>query len=209
MTFRAPFITYEDVGKRTKELLIKYHPSLELPIPIEYMIEIDLSLYIQPFPNMYKILKHNGFLGLSRKVIYIDEYQYDNFIEKCRFTLAHELGHYFLHESLYHGLSFDSEQEFLEWIQSRDRNEIGWFETQANWFAAQLLVPRESLQKHCTDLLESNRKVYSDSEYLPHEFWSKASPELAVTFEVSPTVIEIRIQRESLIDKFSDYYNNQ
>jgi hypothetical protein len=179
MTFKAPFITYREVGEQTEQLLAQYHPSLDLPIPIEHIIEFDLKLRIHPVHDMYKILRESAFLGQSRKVIYVDEYQYDNFIEKYRFTLAHEVGHYFLHKSLYAEISFNSEQEYIEWIQSRPNQELNWYEAQANWFAAQLLVPREVLKKKCIDLLESNREIYSESDYLPYEFWSNASPELA------------------------------
>ena len=99
----------------------------------------------------YLLNDTNGFLGRHRKVIYVDEYQYDNFVEKYRFTLAHEVGHFVMHESVYEGLYFDSEQEFMEWLQSRPRNELGWFETQANWFAGQLLVPTWPLQENCVN----------------------------------------------------------
>ena len=81
MTFNAPYLNYERVGEYVKAFLEKYHPSLQLPIPIEQIIESDLGLHIHPFPNMYRIFRQNGFLGLQRKVIYIDEYQYDNFVE--------------------------------------------------------------------------------------------------------------------------------
>ena len=209
MTFNASYLSYESVGEYVKAFLGKYHPSLQLPIPIEWIIESDLDLHIHPFPNMYRIFRQNGFLGLQRKVIYIDEYQYDNFVEKYRFTLAHEVGHFIMHESLYEGLYFDSEQEFMEWLQSRPRNELGWFETQANWFAGQLLVPTEPLQEHCVNLLESNRNRFSVSEYIPHEFWSYASNALAEPFEVSPIVIEIRIRYESLSEKYKDYYQKK
>lgn len=209
MTFNATYLNYERVGEYVKAFLEKYHPSLQLPIPIEWIIESDLGLHIHPFPNMYRIFRQNGFLGLQRKVIYIDEYQYDNFVEKYRFTLAHEVGHFIMHESLYEGLYFDSEQEFMEWLQSRPRNELGWFETQANWFAGQLLVPTEPLQEHCVNLLESNRNRFSGSEYIPDEFWSYASNALAEPFEVNPVVIEIRIRNESLSEKYKDYYQKK
>lgn len=149
MTFRVPYLNYEDVHKHAKLFLEKYHPSLELPIPIEWIIESDLNLHIHPFPNLYRIFAQNGFLSRDRKVIYIDEYQYDNFVEKYRFTLVHEIGHYVMHESLYEGLSFDSEQEYIEWLQSRPRNSLGRFETHADWFAGQILVPIDRLEEHC------------------------------------------------------------
>jgi hypothetical protein len=111
MTFNAPYLNYERVGEYVKAFLGKYHPSLQLPIPIEWIIESDLGLHIHPFPNMYRIFRQNGFLGLQRQVIYIDEYQYDNFVEMYRFTLAHEVGHFILtlNRNLWSGYNPDHE----------------------------------------------------------------------------------------------------
>ena len=65
-----------------------------------------------------------------------------------------------MHESLYEGFSFDSEQEYIEWLQSRPRNSLGWFETHADWFAGQILVPIDRLEERCFSLLESNREIF-------------------------------------------------
>lgn len=75
MTFDVPYLAYEDVREYTKTFLEKYHPSLQIPIPIEWIIEFCLSLHIHPIPNLYRIFRQNGFLGLGRKVIYVDEYK--------------------------------------------------------------------------------------------------------------------------------------
>ncbi|RZB31706.1 MAG: hypothetical protein SRB1_01325 [Desulfobacteraceae bacterium Eth-SRB1] len=119
MTFKTSYLTYRHVGEYVEDFLKKYHSSLKLPIPIEWIIESDLGLHIVPFPNLYKIFSQSGFLSADRTKIFIDEYQYDNFVEKYRFTLAHEIGHFIMHKSLYEGLPFNSEQEFIEYLQSR------------------------------------------------------------------------------------------
>jgi hypothetical protein len=89
MTFDVPYLSYDNVREYAKTFLEKYHPSLELPIPIEWIIESDLNLHIHSIENLYRIFKQSGFLSLDRKVIYIDQYQYDNYVGKFRFTLAH------------------------------------------------------------------------------------------------------------------------
>jgi len=47
--------------------------------------------------------------------IYVDEVQYDQYNEKYRYTLAHELGHYVLHKSVYKDLPYKSPEEFVHW----------------------------------------------------------------------------------------------
>ncbi len=206
MTFKAPYLTYRDVGKYAEDFLTKYHPALELPIPIEWIIEFNLGLNIVPIPYLYKTFKQSGFLSANRKIIFIDEYQYDNFVEKYRFTLAHEIGHFVMHESMYEGLSFDSVQEYIKFMHLLPQSELYWYETQSDWFAEQLLVPTTQLEKSCIDLLESNRSQFSEIQSLSYEFWSYASNELSDYFEVNPIVIDIRIQRENFVEKFKNFY---
>lgn len=46
MTFKAPYLTYRAVGEYATQFLQKYHPSIELPIPIEWIIENELEISI-------------------------------------------------------------------------------------------------------------------------------------------------------------------
>ncbi len=39
MIFKAPYLTYRDIGKYAEDFLAKHHPALELPIPIEGILE--------------------------------------------------------------------------------------------------------------------------------------------------------------------------
>jgi hypothetical protein len=87
------------------------------------------------------------------------------------------------------------------------QEDLYWFESQADWFAGQLLAPAGQLEKKCVDLLEANRSEFSHYDNLPYEFWSYASNALADVFEVSPAVVEIRIRKLSLADKFRNYYS--
>ena len=206
MSFRAPYITYEEVGQYAESFLKKHNSTRQLPVPIEWIIENDLGMHIIPIANLYKYYKQSGFLSADRKKIIIDEYQYDNYYEKYRFTLAHEVGHLIMHGAIYDELSFSSVEEYMEFLFSIPQKELYWFETHGDQFAGHLLVPSIELEKYCVELLESNRDQFSDTEYLPQEFWSYASNALANTFEVSPIVVDIRIKYERFSDKFADYY---
>lgn len=209
MIVNVPYLTYRDVGRYVERFLEKFHPSLKLPIPIEGIIEFDLNLHIISIPNLYRTFSQSGFLSADRTKIFIDEYQYDNFIEKYRFTPAHEIGHFIMHKSFYEGLSFRTHQEYIEFLESMPQRELYWYETQGDWFAGQLLVPTSQLEKYCVELLESNRDKFSSDEEVSHEFWSYASNELCEPFEVNPVVIEIRIQKESFAEKLKDYYKQK
>lgn len=56
-----------------------------------------------------------------------------------RFTIAHELGHYFLHR--------DKKQKFVDKKLFRN-GETNIFETQANKFAAEILMPEEEFRNY-------------------------------------------------------------
>ena len=121
-----------------------------------------------------------------------------NYYPKCRFTIAHELGHYFLHGSQYENLPFDTPEEYEKWLLSEPRGVIEWFEKQGDWFAEQVLVPSEQLIKVCTDVVKRHEKALSNLTKVPDDFWSYASNEIADHFEVNPPVVEIRIRREKI-----------
>lgn len=60
-----------------------------------------------------------------------------------RFTIAHELGHYFFHK----GLEEHVDQNFrVAWRNSDSSKAINWLEVEANRFAASLLMPTKFLQ---------------------------------------------------------------
>jgi hypothetical protein len=45
------FLTYQQIGEIAQQFLQKYHPSFDIPVPIEAIIEFKLGLNIFPFPN--------------------------------------------------------------------------------------------------------------------------------------------------------------
>lgn len=160
MTLEIPYLTYSDIEEKAQAFLSQYHPSLELPIPIEKIVDVQMGIDIFPFPRLYIDHGLSGFLSRDRTTIYVDEYQYDQFNEKYRFTLAHELGHYLLHESCYENLPFESPDEYVRWRMSITPEEIGWFETQGDWFAGHVLVPTKPLEKICFDVFEKYKDKF-------------------------------------------------
>jgi Zn-dependent peptidase ImmA (M78 family) len=71
-----------------------------------------------------------------------------------RFTIAHELGHFFLHE--YDGVHFDGKnsgsQMFLRDTRASEGTHIE--EREANLFAAELLMPKSLLEKDIDKIVE-------------------------------------------------------
>jgi hypothetical protein len=81
--------------------------SSRLPIDILSFVEIDLGLDILLFPDLKTKFDVEAALTSDLKGIYVDDEQYRFFdqgpewkAKRLRFTLAHEMGHYYLHQDL-------------------------------------------------------------------------------------------------------------
>lgn len=198
MILDIPYLTYSDIGQRAQTFLAQYHPSLELPVPIEEIVDVKMGINIFPFPRLYKDHGLNGFLSRDRTTIYVDELQYDQFNEKYRFTIAHELGHYILHKSCYENLPFKSPDEYVKWRLSITPEDISWFETHGDWFAGHVLVPTNRLEKICLKVVSKYQDKFLKFKTIPDEIWSYISNEVATYFDVNPPVVEIRIKKENI-----------
>jgi hypothetical protein len=192
---QIPFLSYETVGSRTEAFLSEYDPSFEVPIPIEDIVDVKMGIDIFPLPRLYKDFGISGFLSHDMTTIYVDEYQYDNYQEKYRFTLAHEIGHYVLHRDTYESVSFDGPDDYLRWILSFPRSVMTWFETHSDWFAEQVLVPTSPLIKICGEVVKQNENFFSESKIRLEDAWSYIANEVAPHFEVNPPVVEKRIRK--------------
>lgn len=166
----------------------------------EIPIEVDLIAEKEGF-NLIRLV---GLKDLSSTDAYlaphIKEIVFDPNIShvRIRFSIAHELGHHFLHRELIDSLQFTTIDEWKETL-----NDIpGWLwgivERQANEFAGKLLVPREFLvgviADYKDDLLVA-KKIIPDDLSSIREFL--AIP-LAKRFDVSQDVIRIRLDRERI-----------
>jgi len=81
-----------------------------------------------------------GTINLEEACIVVNSY---DSIERQAFTIAHELGHWLLHKEnpgLNEGVTI--------FLRKPLGGETDWWEKEANWFAANLLVPKEMLDRY-------------------------------------------------------------
>lgn len=103
----------------------------------------------------------------DRRIVAVNE---DHNSHRQRFTIAHEIGHYLLHsEELLH---YDTGK--LEEIYFRADSVADYNETEANRFAAELLMPAELVRRCVEDGIRSVE-------------------ELASRFDVSPAAMRYRL----------------
>jgi len=193
-----PVYSYEDLRSKADEFLKTYHTSGTIPIPIEEIVEFEFKINIVSVLGLQREFEVDGFTSADLKNIYVDEYVYTDYINRYRFTLAHEIGHIVLHNDLYKAHNCATIYEWKEFINSIPEKEHGWLEYQGYAFAGLVLVPRESLMKYTQ---ESINKINEMGVFLKDNWdfaWTLIEDYLAKIFLVSSNVIEKRLDKDEI-----------
>lgn len=193
----------EVLRRRVEDFRVSIDPSLTTPpIDIFYIAEIELGLHVVSFPDLSRIYKKDAALFVDFSGIYIDQEAYlgwenaDHWVEKrLRFSVAHELGHFILHDDLIEDSEYGSMDDFKIWIMSSENQKnADW---QANEFAGRLLVPLQILEQHYD--------YYRATLAKTHPNWRQESAirtlmtkKIAPRFGVTHQVISIRLDREGI-----------
>lgn len=116
----------------------------------------------------------SGFFAYKNGTPYI-RYNPENIKPRQRFTIAHELGHYFLHKG--RPLFVDG---VVQVMFRNNNSSSGEFlkEQEANAFAASLLMPQPFIEKELTKMPEGNEPI----KYLADKF---GVSEQAMSFRLS------------------------
>ena len=120
-----------------------------------------------------------------------------------RFTLAHEVANFVLHEDVIKNSKFRTIEDWIHFREEMSEEDLNWFEQQAYEFAGRLLVPKERL---ITTLEEQREKIetyksYDVSNENDERLIDSISKIICDKFRVSPTVIYKRIRSEKIWDE--------
>ncbi len=115
-------------------------------------------------------------------------------IGRKHFTIAHELGHYFLSHELHDNAGFCTNSDIVE--EGHQKNPI---EREANYFASCLLMPEEKVKNAFFALLSNSTRgrikdfllVKKDSSF---GIWRGISDELTKRYGVSEAALRFRLQ---------------
>lgn len=148
--------------------LLRQHGIDTPPVSFSKILSsLGLSLVEKEFPSDMENV--SGFLDIEKRTIYINAN--DNF-QRRMFTLAHEIGHFILHEEMLRREPGKYELVYRSLLLEGTPDPI---EQQANCFAAHLLVPKTMLDKY---------------------YHEASVDQLATIFGVSKQVIGYRIATE-------------
>lgn len=126
-----------EIIRRYATDILKRANAYMIPVPLERVAKhLGVSLTYEPFQGeLSGMIAKNG----SSVIIGINSLQSMN---RQRFTLAHEIGHYILHD-------FDMHVDRSFVVRNRDTKSamaIDHEEIEANRFAAELLMPKDFLE---------------------------------------------------------------
>lgn len=197
-----------EIAKEAQRFLAKYKCLEKLPVPIEDIIEFDLNIDIVPLPNLQRDFEIEGFISPDLTTIYVDEFIYDNRVPRYRFTLAHEVGYFFLHKEIFDKFAFDPSNAVESWkslIDQIDPNDYSKAEYQGYTFGGLVLVPQKHLERIFQEKLDAvtglidkaKSKGLNRESYLPYAIDRMASI-LSPLFEVSTDVLIRRIRFDKL-----------
>ncbi len=155
-------LSTNDIRKEANKFMYEYGEPI-FPFPIAELAELK-GFAVKVFtPKMDKTYEVSGVIDYDNESIYVNEFDSPT---RQRFTIAHELGHLALHKE--QGNIVDFRDSIF------NKNIFDPKETEANIFAAELLMPKE-------EFIQSYNKN-------PGAFFL-----LSLKFDVSALAVKIRI----------------
>ncbi|MEK7158956.1 MAG: ImmA/IrrE family metallo-endopeptidase [Patescibacteria group bacterium] len=141
-----PYIPNSEIESKAAGFREQYWDG-KIPVNIERIIEIKLKMNIVPVKNMNEYCDADALISSNWENIFVDEGMFvdERYLDRLRFSFAHELGHFNMHKKLYETFDIRAVSDFYRFISEIDEKQYGYLETQANKFACALLLPREML----------------------------------------------------------------
>jgi predicted Zn-dependent protease with MMP-like domain len=198
----VPFLSKADIESKVQEFCRHYGiDRTVVPLDVEVIVEADLKLRLEPEKGVTRASGADALLLSNREAIIVDydRFMKESFQNRLRFTIAHEIGHYILHEDVYRAVTFASVEEWAEFFDTIPRADYGWLEWQADEFAGRLLIEGGLLKEKFE---EAKKKlagtVYEKQDPLPEPVVEFMSEEIGRFFGVSYQPVIIRLQRENI-----------
>ena len=182
----------------SEQFLREFHAEGSIPTPIEEIAEIKCGLDIIPLPGLRDLLEIDGFISSDLSCITVDQFILERRLNRYRFTLAHELGHFYLHQDIYSALKFASLDEWKQFQREVDESDYNWLEYQAYAFAGLVLVPTGHLRAQFQSAAEAAERIGFTRQGEAEAFLEYVAEVLREVFQVSVAVIAKRLRYESL-----------
>ena len=198
---RVPFVKKEDIWAAADEFRAKHWPKQTIPVDIIWIVEFSLQWTFDPRTGIKADCDTDAMLASDMKTIIVDTSDFmaeDGWrATRFRFSLAHEVGHCVIHEWLFREireLGWSGPDDWRKYLRDMPDSDHDWLEWQANEFAGRLLVPPQHLRQSIVRAAQKAETSIPDW-HIPEARGYVASW-ICPDFDVSPQVIETRLERE-------------
>ena len=200
---KVSFVTKDKIKEQAEDFLKQYHPSKKIPIPIDLIAE-NLGIDIVPIPNLRECFGTEAFISSDLSQISIDSDTYNTNEQRYRYSIAHELGHYFMHKNYFGKINFNSPEEWTDlYCNMIDENDYSKLEFQAYYFGGVVLIPDYSLVGKFTEevnqisnlISEAKKQGLNKKNYLDNVI-DKIARDLSPFYNVSTECMIKRIEQD-------------
>jgi hypothetical protein len=156
------FISPKEMSGIAEAFLKKFNPSNSIPVDIDFIAEKYFGIDIVPSPGLMHEAQVDALTSMDLTQINIDEDKFKLGSNRARFSIAHELGHIYLHKDYILSKKFSHEKDWREFILTDLHRDP--METQANMFAAHVLMPKSHMAAEFAKARESILEPLSTKE---------------------------------------------
>jgi hypothetical protein len=199
-SFKAPYISQSQCWQAADEFRREYWPSGEIPVDVLEIAELDLDLEVRPITGLREEADVDALLLGNWTTLLVDQRQYmdERYVNRLKFSVAHELGHYVLHHEVFKSIPRETPEQWIAFMQGMPDDQYGFLEFHAYEFAGRLLVPQDKLSEQFEAVISQVEANGLPRKSLTEAHLSYLCKPLEDAFEVSQQVIEKRLQREKL-----------
>lgn len=170
------------------------------PVDVLAIAEFDLNIKFKPVTGLKEGADIDALLLGDWKTIIVDHQQYldSRYENRMRYSVAHEIGHWALHEECYKALPRATVGEWMASIDAIPEDEYAWIEWQAYEFAGRFLVPLPRLTTEFESAVQTMEAHVGKSGPLEEAQIDYLCKPIAKVFSVSDQVIKHRLIKEGL-----------
>lgn len=198
----VPWLSKKDIEQKVKEFCAQYNiDQTNVPLDVEIIVQSDLHIELRPEKGVYKLTEVDALLLSTRKtmIIDLDRFMKESFQNRLRFTIAHEIGHFIMHEKVHEGVQFSTVEEWAEFMLAIPDIDYHRLEWQCDEFAGRLLIEGGLLRKKFEESKAKLKGTHWENEHpLPKYVVEAMATEIGKFFGVSPTPIMIRLESEGI-----------
>ncbi len=199
------YLPDQDLRVRADDFLVEHNPLREIPIPIERIAEFNFGFNVVDIPGLQETIGRVGFLVSPTMEIWVDQFIYNHRINRFRFTIAHELAHWYLHSSIYNESTYST---VTEWKTHHNKIPIDIhkrLEFQADEFAGLVLVPPKELARSFEEKAE--RVKGASLSIKDDNVKNHICRAIGDEFQVAPTTARIRLEKDGFIEPPAQVYS--